>query len=111
MLLVYDVLKDKKGIIPSVTHVDGSARVQTVRRSENPQMWELLTAFKEETGVPMLLNTSFNIKGEPIVATPREAIESFQKADMDYLVIGNYIVGKNISDPIFNKTPMSQTGT
>lgn len=98
MLLVYNVREKYKGKIPSVTHADGSARVQTVNRKENPEMWELLTAFQKESGVPMLINTSFNIKGEPIVCTPHEAVDSFDRADMDYLVMGNYIVGKKAAD-------------
>jgi carbamoyltransferase len=65
-----------------------------VNKTENPQMRELLEAFKQETGYSVLVNTSFNIKGEPIVCTPEEAIHSFDRADMDYLVMGDYVVAK-----------------
>ncbi len=95
MLLVYNVRPEFVGKLPSITHVDDSVRIQTVNKTENPQMRELLEAFKKETGYSVLINTSFNIKGEPIVCTPYDAIHSFERADMDYLVIGNYIVAKN----------------
>ncbi|MEI8345716.1 MAG: carbamoyltransferase C-terminal domain-containing protein, partial [Candidatus Omnitrophota bacterium] len=70
MLLVYQVLETQRSRIPAVTHIDGSARIQTVSQSENPQMWGLIREFEKVTGVPVILNTSFNIKGEPIVCTP-----------------------------------------
>lgn len=98
MLLVYSVLPEKRSVIPAVTHVDGTGRIQTVSRSENPELWDLLTAFDRLTGVPVLINTSFNVKGEPIVCTPFDAVDSFRRADMDYLVIGPYIVAKNPAD-------------
>jgi carbamoyltransferase len=95
MLLVYHVLPEKRSVIPAVTHADGTGRIQTVNHDENPEMYDLLRAFKRETGIPILINTSFNVKGEPIVCTPFDAVDSFRRADMDYLVIGDYIVAKN----------------
>ncbi|GAB4136713.1 MAG: carbamoyltransferase C-terminal domain-containing protein [Bacteroidia bacterium] len=94
MLLVYNVRPEYLGKLPAITHVDNSVRIQTVNKTENPEMRQLLEAFKKETGYSVLVNTSFNIKGEPIVATPEDAVYSFARADMDYLVIGDYIVAK-----------------
>lgn len=78
--------------LPAVTHVDGTARVQTVARSTNQRFWTIIDAFSEITGIPMVLNTSFNVKGQPIVCTPREAMDTFLAAGLDLLVIGNYLV-------------------
>ena len=94
MLMVYNVRKEYLGKLPGITHVDNSVRIQTVNREENPEMYALLTAFKKETGYSVLINTSFNIKGEPIVCTPFDAVDSFVRADIDYLVIGNFVVAK-----------------
>jgi carbamoyltransferase len=94
MLLVYNIRNEYVGKLPAITHVDNSVRIQTVNNTENPQMRELLEAFKHETGYSVLVNTSFNIKGEPIVCSPYDAVHSFDRADMDYLVIGNYVVAK-----------------
>lgn len=94
MLLVYNVNPEYLGKLPAITHVDNSVRIQTVNQTENPAMRELLEAFKKETGYSVLVNTSFNIKGEPIVCTPEEAVDSFDRADMDYLIMGNYVVAK-----------------
>lgn len=94
MLLVYNILPEYLGKLPAITHVDNSVRIQTVNKTENPQMHQLLHAFKDETGYSVLVNTSFNIKGEPIVCSPYDAVRSFSLADMDYMVMGNYVVAK-----------------
>jgi carbamoyltransferase len=94
MLFVYNVRPEYLNKLPAITHVDNSVRIQTVNQTENPEMRRLLEAFQKETGYSVLVNTSFNIKGEPIVATPEDAVHSFAEADMDYLVIGNYVVRK-----------------
>ena len=94
MLLVYNIREEFIGKLPAITHVDNSVRIQTVNEKENPQMRELLEAFKRETGYSVLVNTSFNIKGEPIVCSPYDAVHSFERADMDYLIMGNYVVAK-----------------
>jgi carbamoyltransferase len=83
-----------RSVIPAVTHVDGSARVQTVDRAVNPVLHALLTAFAERTGCPVLVNTSFNVRGEPPVCHPREAIEGFLATDMDCLALGDYFLEK-----------------
>ncbi len=95
MLYVTDVKEDKKEVLPAITHVDGSGRLQAVYKDISPKYYNLIEAFGEATGVPVLLNTSFNLKGEPIVNTPSEAFNSFYKSGMDYLVLGNYIVDKS----------------
>lgn len=94
MLMVYNVRSEYLGKLPAITHVDNSVRIQTVNKAENPQMRDLLEAFKRETGYSVLINTSFNIKGEPIVCTPEDAVRSFSVADIDYLVMGDYVVAK-----------------
>ncbi|HYP16681.1 MAG TPA: carbamoyltransferase C-terminal domain-containing protein, partial [Opitutus sp.] len=83
-----------RSAIPAVTHVDGSARVQTVDRHENPALHAVLSAFAERTGCPVLVNTSFNVRGEPPVCHPREALEGFLATDMDALAIGSFVLEK-----------------
>lgn len=80
--------------IPAVTHVDYSARVQTVAREENPDYYDLIAAFERKTGCAVLVNTSFNVRGEPIVCTPRAAIEAFYSTPLDALAIGSFILTK-----------------
>ena len=92
MLLVVPVKGDA---VPAVTHVDNSARLQTVFRDTNPRYYELIRRFGEATGVPVVLNTSFNLKGEPIVTTPDNALNTFFASEMDTLVLGNHIVHKS----------------
>jgi carbamoyltransferase len=96
MIQVYPVRPEKRSVIPAVTHVDGSGRLQTVSRDGNSRYWNLLAAFKELTGVPVLLNTSFN-ENEPIVHKPEEALDCFLRTDMDVLVLGSYCVEKGAS--------------
>ncbi|MDP3725793.1 MAG: carbamoyltransferase [bacterium] len=92
MLLVADV-KSKE--VPAVTHVDNSARIQTVNRKENARYHALLNAFYKKTQCPVVINTSFNVRGEPIVCTPGDALRCFINTDMDYLVLGNYVLSKH----------------
>ena len=94
MIQVYPVRPDKRATIPAVTHVDGSGRLQTVSRETNPRYWRLIDAFRARTGVPVLLNTSFN-ENEPIVHQPSEALDCFLRTDMDVLVIGNHVLEKS----------------
>lgn len=94
MTFIYDVRADKVDQIPAVRHVDGTARIQTINRSQNPAYYDLLRAFARRTGVPVLVNTSFNTRGEPIVCTPREAVESFCTTPLDVLAIGSFILEK-----------------
>lgn len=98
MLLVFDVLEEKQAIIPAVTHVDKTARVQTVTEADNGIYYRLIQRFHELTGVPVIMNTSFNVKGEPIVETPEDALKCFLGTQLDFLVLENYIVRK-VSSP------------
>ena len=93
MIKVYNILPEKRAEIPAVTHVDGTGRLQTVERETAPLYWKIINAFKNETGVPIVLNTSFN-ENEPIVCTPEEAVECFLRTKMDALVLGNFLVKK-----------------
>lgn len=90
-----DKLYTLRSVLQAITHVDFSARVQTVSKQTNPVFYELLQAFKHKTGCSVLVNTSFNVRGEPIVCTPEDAYQCFINTGMDYLVIGNYLFKKN----------------
>jgi carbamoyltransferase len=94
MLFVFDVVPKQAERIPAVRHVDGTARIQTVNRAQNPAYYDLLKAFHARTGVPVLVNTSFNTRGEPIVCSPRDAIECFWTSPLDALVIGSFVLEK-----------------
>jgi carbamoyltransferase len=91
---LYDRLYHLRSDIPAVTHVDYSSRIQTVSKESNPKFWQLITDFKNITGCGMLVNTSFNVRGEPIVCTSQDAYIDFMRTDMDYLVLGNYLFDK-----------------
>jgi carbamoyltransferase len=92
MLFASRVKEEKKKIIPAVTHVDGTARVQTVNRHTYPRLWNLNKEFDNITAVPVIINTSFKLIGEPMVCTPEDAISSYKRSQMDYLVLGNCVV-------------------
>ena len=94
MLLVADTLSEKRAQIPAVTHVDGSARIQTIRRDQNPRYYDLIKAFERRTNCPIIINTSFNVRGEPIVESPKDALNCFLHTQMDYLVMGNCLLDK-----------------
>lgn len=96
MLKVCNVLKEKQSVIPAVTHVDGSARLQTVTKELHPRYYELIKKLGERTGVPVVLNTSFNIQGEPVVESPQDAVRCFFSTGLDYLVIGNFLISKSL---------------
>jgi len=89
--------------IPAVTHVDYSARIQTVHKETNPRYHELLSIFKQRTGCPVLVNTSFNVRGEPIVCTPEDAFACLMGTEMDLLVVGNCVVRKEDQNPALRK--------
>lgn len=94
MLLVADVYPQKRKIIPAITHVDGTARVQTVRKEVNGRYYDLIKEYHSLTGVPVILNTSFNVRGEPIVCTPEDAYNCFVRTDIDCLVLENFLIEK-----------------
>jgi carbamoyltransferase len=95
MLFIFDVRPAKEKQIPAVRHVDGTARVQTVNRRQHALYYDLLDAFRQRTGVPILVNTSFNTRGEPMVNSPRDALESFWTSPLDALVIGSFLIEKH----------------
>ena len=95
MVLVYKIRSDKRELIPAVEHVDGTGRLQTVEERINPRYYRLIREFAGLTGVPLLLNTSFN-ESEPIVMTPEHAVETFSKTHLDLLVLGNHVVRKMV---------------
>jgi len=94
MLFVHDVLQDKADRIPAVRHTDGTARIQTVNRAQNERYYDVIKAFHERTGVPIVVNTSFNTRGEPIVCSPRDAVECFFTSPLDALAIGPFLLRK-----------------
>jgi carbamoyltransferase len=100
MLYVVDVKEGQGDVLPAITHVDGTARLQTVHRAESPLYYKLIERFGQATGVPVILNTSFNLKGEPIVTTPANAFSTFARSGMDTLVLGNCLVTKGKHDGI-----------
>ncbi|MFA5025586.1 MAG: carbamoyltransferase [Candidatus Shapirobacteria bacterium] len=94
MLLVYPFKKKVQSKVPAVVHVDGTGRLQTIDKESNPKYYQLINAYYKKTGIPLILNTSFNVKGEPIVCTPEDAIKCFLNTEIDYLVINNYLIKK-----------------
>jgi carbamoyltransferase len=95
MMQVYPVQPAKQAVVPAITHVDGSGRLQTVNAHSNDRYWSLIRAVERRTGVPIVLNTSFN-ENEPIVHQPSEAIDCFLRTRMDALVLGNHVVTKAV---------------
>ena len=98
-----DKLNIKRSEIPAVTHVDYSARIQTVTKETNKPYYDLIAKFKEKTGCPVVVNTSFNVRGEPIVNSPTDAFNCFMGTELDYLVIGNCILDKKKQNPNLKK--------
>jgi carbamoyltransferase len=99
-----DKLNVKRSEIPAVTHVDYSARIQTVRRETNPLYWEIIEAFRQRTGCPVVVNTSFNVRGEPIVCTPEDSYRCFMRTEMDYLVLETCVLDKKDQPKFAEKT-------
>ena len=103
MLFVANVREDKRKI-PAITHVDGSARLQTLNREDHELYYDLIKEFERQTGCPVIINTSFNVRGEPIVCTPQDAFRCFMRTDMDYLVIGSFVLDKKKMKPVEAET-------
>ncbi|MFH1836950.1 MAG: carbamoyltransferase [Candidatus Omnitrophota bacterium] len=99
VLIGLEKLKVKRSDVPAITHVDYSARVQTVKKEDNPIYYDLLKQFNDIHGCPLVINTSFNVRGEPIVCTPEEAYRCFMRTNMDYLVMGPFVIDKLAQDP------------
>ena len=93
-LPLWDRLYTERSDLQSITHLDFSARIQTVHKETNPRYWELINAFKEKTGFGLVVNTSFNVRGEPIVCNPYDAYRCFMSTEMDYLVINDFLYVK-----------------
>jgi len=96
----FDKLKVKRSQIPAVTHVDYSARVQTVKREDNPLYYDTINAFYKKTGCPVIINTSFNVRGEPLVCSPEDAFKCFMRTEMDYLIMGCFLLDKKEQNPL-----------
>ena len=95
MLMVYPIVEEKRKLIPAVTHVDGSGRLQSIRRPQNPLYYDVIKEFGRLSGVPILINTSFNIRGEPIVCTPFNAYRCMMGTGIDYLVIDKFLIKRD----------------
>jgi carbamoyltransferase len=95
MLYVVPVHESYRTTLPAVTHIDGTARLQTVFRDTNPRYYRLIERFGQATGVPVVLNTSFNLRGEPIVNSPADAFQTFSNSEMDALIMENFCVEKS----------------
>ena len=94
-LSIRDRINQVRSDVPAITHVDFSARVQTVTRETNPRYYDLIKAFEELTGYGIIINTSFNVRGEPIICTPEDAYRCFMRTEMDYLVLGSFLLAKD----------------
>lgn len=105
---LYQRLYHLRSDIPSITHIDFSARVQTVNKDVNPKYWNLIDQFKKKTGYGIIINTSFNVRGEPIVCTPDDAYRCFMRTEMDYLVIGNFLLEKSQQKILINDSDWKQ---
>jgi len=100
----FDKLKVKRSLIPAVTHVDYSARIQTIKREDNPLYYDTIEAFYKNTGVPLIINTSFNVRGEPLVCSPEDAFKCFMRTEMDYLIMGSFLLNKQEQEPVEKDT-------
>ena len=109
MLLVAQVKKDKPEL-PAITHVDGSARIQTVNREQDPLYYDLINTFYKRTGCPVIINTSMNVRGEPIVNTPEDAWRCFMRTNMDCLVAGPYLLMKEDQPKVELKSAAEEFG-
>jgi len=98
-LSIRDRINQVRSDVPAITHVDYSARVQTVNRNVSPRYHSLVEAFEKKTGYGIIINTSFNVRGEPIVCTPEDAYRCFMRTEMDYLVLGSYLLDKKAQPP------------
>jgi len=98
--LGFDKLKVRRSQIPAVTHVDYSARIQTIKREDHPLYYDMINAFYKKTDCPVIINTSFNVRGEPLVCSPEDAFKCFMRTEMDYLIMGSFLLGKREQKPL-----------
>jgi len=99
---LYERLYHLRSDVPAITHIDCSARIQSVNKNTNPKYWRLIHEFKNQTGYGVIVNTSFNVRGEPIVCTPDDGFRCFLRTEMDFLVIGNYLFDKHQQKKLMN---------
>jgi carbamoyltransferase len=99
-LVGFDKLKVIRSAIPAVTHVDNSARIQTIKKADHPLYYELIHAFYQKTGCPVIINTSFNVRGEPLVCSPQDAYKCFMRTEIDCLVMGSFLLDKSAQPPV-----------
>jgi carbamoyltransferase len=104
----FDKLKIKRSDIPAVTHVDYSARIQTIKREDSPLYYDTINAFYKKTGCPVIINTSFNVRGEPLVCSPEDAFKCFMRTEMDCLLIGCFLLDKKEQKPIKKDIPWQE---
>ncbi|MBM3255172.1 MAG: hypothetical protein FJZ08_02595, partial [Candidatus Omnitrophica bacterium] len=104
----FDKLKSKRSEIPAVTHVDYSARVQTVKREDNPLYYDMINTFYKKTGSPVIINTSFNVRGEPLVCSPEDAFRCFMRTEIDYLIMGSFLLDKKEQKPVLEDKKWQQ---
>ncbi len=108
MMQVFQIREHKRSQIPAVTHVDGSGRLQTVKQATNPRYHALISAFRDLTGVPMVLNTSFN-ENEPVVCKPEEALDCFLRTNMDVLALGEFLLRRDANPELLRENPTALT--
>jgi carbamoyltransferase len=101
---MYERLYHVRSDVPAITHIDYSARIQSISKRTNERFWKLINAYKQKTGYGLVVNTSFNVRGEPIICTPEDAYRCFMRTEMDYLVIGNFFLDKK------DQPKLSETG-
>ena len=101
---LWERLYYERSDVQSITHLDFSARIQTVHKETNPKYWQLINTFKEKTGYGIVVNTSFNVRGEPIVCSPEDAYKCFMRTEMDYLVVNNFLLEKTQQPDWENRT-------
>ena len=91
----FEKLKTARSLVPAVTHVDYTSRVQTVKKTDNPLYYDMIRSFFEKTGCPVVINTSFNVRGEPLVLTPEDAYKCFMRTEIDHLMLGSFLLDKS----------------
>jgi carbamoyltransferase len=102
--MLYERLYHLRSDVPAITHIDYSARIQSISKEGNYRYWNLINEFKKQTGYGIIVNTSFNVRGEPIVCTPDDAFRCFMRTEMDFLVIGNFLFDKSKQEKLNNDT-------
>jgi carbamoyltransferase len=108
-MAMYERLYHQRSDVPAITHIDYSARIQSVSRKTNERFWKVIRAFKDLTGFGLVVNTSFNVRGEPIICTPEDAYRCFMRTEMDYLVMENFLLDKKAQPPFVESGDWKKT--